>query len=121
MLASHKARSAFQGDTDFIFCMPDGSPYHGVTARNRLYLAMDAVGIQRVPRKYGLHIFRRTVGTLVDNEFGDLKLVQGTLGHSSIRTTADEYVQQSEAKVARLLTFWTYLYPDVPQPVAVAS
>jgi len=107
MLASHKERSAFKSDTDFIFCMPDGSPYHAATARKRLYRAMDAVGIQRVPRMFGLHIFRRTAGTLVNDRFHDLKLFQGTLGHSTIAVTSDVYVQQSESKIAKATEFLT--------------
>lgn len=69
--------------------------------RNRLYRAMYAAGIERETRMYRLHIFRRTVWTLIDNEFGDLNLVQGILGHSSI-------VEFSSPKprLPRLQTSW---------------
>ena len=60
--------------------------------QSHLYKAMDAAKIQRVERKYGFHIFRHTAGTMIYSKSRDLKLVQGTLGHSNISTTSDIYV-----------------------------
>lgn len=83
---------------------------------------MYAAGIERETRMYRLHIFRRTVWTLIDNEFGDLNLVQGILGHSSIPLSADVYVQQSETKVAKATDFLAkeICAPTVPHQVPVA-
>jgi integrase len=92
LLVSHKERSAFQAEDDFIFCREDGRPLNSSALRNHLYSAMDALGIKRVGGQYGFHIFRHTAGTLLYNKSRDLKLVQGTLGHSDISTTSDIYV-----------------------------
>jgi len=97
LLVEHKARSNFQCLDDFIFCRPDGSPHNPTTLRNHLHVAMVKAGIDWQPRKYGFHIFRHGAGTLVYNESRDLKLVQGTLGHSNIQTTANVYVHQSDS------------------------
>jgi hypothetical protein len=59
----------------------------------------------------------------VNGNFHDLKLVQGTLGHSTIGVTADVYVQQSENEIARATEFLTegICAPTVPQRIAVAG
>lgn len=78
---------------------------------------------QRAPRTFGFHIFRRTAGTLVNERFHDLKLVQGTLGHSTIAVTAAVYVQQREGEIARATEFLTegICDPAVTQEAAIAS
>lgn len=58
---------------------------------------MDKAGIERVTRKYGYHIFRHTVGTLLYTKSRDLKLVQGTLRHADISITSDIYVHLDDA------------------------
>lgn len=88
----HKAHSQFQADTDFLFCRPDGLPLVPTVVRTHLYKAMDRAGIKRRAREFGFHIFRHTAGTLLYARSRDLKLVQGTLGHSQISTTSDVYV-----------------------------
>jgi integrase len=92
LLVSHRRRSAFQSDGDFIFCRADGRPLNATALRNHLYKAMDGAGIERKRGQYGFHIFRHSAGTLLYEKSRDLKLVQGTLGHADISTTSDIYV-----------------------------
>jgi integrase len=115
LLMDFKARSNFQALDDFIFCRPDGSPHNPATLRNHLRVAMMLV-VDWQPRKFGFHIFRHSAGTLVYNQSRDLKLVQGTLGHSNIQTTANIYIHQSEAVRAEAGEYLAseILAPSVP-------
>jgi integrase len=92
LLLAHHRRSAFQAEDDFIFCYKDGRPMNSSALRVRLHKAMDEAKIPRVSGKYGHHIFRHLAGTILHTKTRDLKLVQGTLRHADISTTADLYV-----------------------------
>jgi integrase len=95
LLLDFREQANFQAEDDFIFCRADGSPHNSTTLRNHLRVAMRQV-VNWEPRKFGFHIFRHSAGTLVYNQSRDLKLVQGTLGHSNIQTTANIYIHQSD-------------------------
>jgi hypothetical protein len=58
---------------------------------------MVALGVRREKRQYGFHIFRQTAGSIINAWSRDLKLVQGTPGHSRISTTSDIYVHLDES------------------------
>ena len=92
LFVSHKEQSSFQAADDFIFCHADGRPLNPLTLRSHLHNAMNAAGIKPIARKHGYHIFRHSAGSLIYARSRDLKLVQGTLGHSNINTTSDIYV-----------------------------
>ncbi|HJQ27241.1 MAG TPA: site-specific integrase [Blastocatellia bacterium] len=98
LLLAHRSRSSFNGPEDFIFCNSVGQPFDPDNLRHRvLYPVMDALGIEREKRRHGFHIFRHTAGSVLHGMTGDLKLVQETLGHSRISTTADTYVHLDRA------------------------
>lgn len=93
LLSGYRSESAFSGPDDFIFCNSEGRPHDPDNLRKRvLYPAMDKVGVIREARKHGFHIFRHTAGTMLHDLTRDMKLVQTTLGHSRMSTTADIYV-----------------------------
>lgn len=100
LLVSHHEQSAFQADTDFIFCRADGSPFNPVVLRVKLHRAMEAAGIRWEPQKFGFHIFRHSAGTLLYAKSRDLKLVQGALGHADISTTSDIYVHLDDKVIS---------------------
>ncbi len=47
-------------------------------------------------KKLHAHLFRKTYGSKLYNDTNDIKLVQDTLGHSSITTTVEHYVISSK-------------------------
>jgi integrase len=98
LLLGYRAQSAFNQPEDFIFCNSAGQPFDPDNLRHRvLYPVMDKLGIKRESRRYGFHIFRHTAGSVLHEETGNLKLVQETLGHARISTTADIYVHLDKA------------------------
>jgi integrase len=98
LLRVYREQSEFNGPEDYIFCNSAGQPFDPDNLRHRvLYPAMDKVGIKREKRSYGFHIFRHTAGSVLHDRTGNLKLVQETLGHSRISTTADIYVHPDKA------------------------
>ncbi len=96
LLVLHKRESSFQAATDFIFCRADSGPLSMTVLRRHLYKAMDTAKIGRAKGKHGFHIFRHTAGSLIYAKSRDLKLVQSTLGHTTISMTSDLYVHLSE-------------------------
>jgi integrase len=96
LLVSHRRRTSFRKENDFIFCRPDGRPLNQSALRNHLYKVMDKLEIPRASGKHGYHIFRHTAGTLLYSKSRDLKLVQGTLRHADISTTSDIYVHLND-------------------------
>lgn len=97
-LASHRALSAFTRPEDFVFCKPDGAPFHpDVLRKDVLYPALDRLNIPRPKGAAGFHAFRHSAATLVHAETGNLKLTQRFLGHTSVTTTADIYTHTSES------------------------
>lgn len=94
-------KSEFNGPDDYMFCRMDGTPYDpDVLRENVLYPAMDRAGIKRGDRTHGFHIFRHTAGSIVHTATGNLKLIQGFLGHSRISTTSDIYVHVDDSATA---------------------
>lgn len=93
LLSAYRAQSAFTRPDDFIFCNSVGLPFDPDNLRDRvLYPVMEKLGIKREKRTHGFHIFRHTAGSVLHDKTGNLKLVQETLGHARISTTADIYV-----------------------------
>jgi integrase len=93
LLAQFREESAYDGAGDFVFCNSVGQPLDPDNLRHRvLYPVMDRLEIKREKRRYGFHIFRHTAGSVLHSKTSDIKLVQETLGHARISTTADTYV-----------------------------
>jgi integrase len=104
-LRKHREASDKKASNDFVFCKKDGSPLHpDVLRKDVLYPVLDRLRIARPLGASGFHAFRHSVGSLINAETGNLKLVQKLLGHSNISMTADVYThtsQESEREAAR--------------------
>jgi integrase len=100
LLATHRARSSFKAERDFIFCRADGRPLNQSALRNHLYAVMDDLEITRAKGMHGYHIFRHSAGTILHKRSRDLKVVQSLLRHSDISTTADIYVHLDDEVVS---------------------
>ena len=65
-----------------------------------------STGYKKILEKNGLrhtrfHDLRHTVGEIILEETGDIKLVADTLRHSNISTTADTYTRSSDESIAK--------------------
>jgi integrase len=120
VLTEHRRNSSHAAPKDFVFCKPDGSSLSpDVLRRDVLYPALDRLRIPRIKGASGLHAFRHTAGSVVEEKTGRLKLAQKLLRHSNVSTTADTYAhttQQSEREAAIALerAYFGDLFPDVP-------
>jgi integrase len=91
-LKAQRQNSNHTAEGDFVFCKQDGSALNpDVLRRDVLYPALDRLGIPRKARAAGCHTFRHSAATIVNQQTGNLKLVQKLLGHSNLSTTADVY------------------------------
>lgn len=100
---------------DFVFCKPDGTPLNpDVLRRDVLYPVLDRLGISRSSRAAGFHTFRHSAASIVNQQTGNLKLVQRLLGHSNLGTTADVYTHTStEAEREAALALEQAIYGDL--------
>lgn len=120
ILKSHFQASQYQNADDFVFCKKDGSPFHpDVVRKDLLYPILDRLGIKRIPRESGFHAFRHSAGSIVQNETGNIKLVQSLLGHSNLSTTSDIYTHtfteaEREASESLERAIFKDLFPVVP-------
>jgi integrase len=120
-LRKHREASDKKASNDFVFCKKDGSPLHpDVLRKDVLYPVLDRLRIARPLGASGFHAFRHSVGSLINVETGNLKLVQKLLGHSNISMTADVYThtsQESEREAARAVERAIYgdLFPICSQ------
>jgi len=79
-----------------------------------LYPALDRLRIVRSPRSSGFHRFRHSAATIVNQQTGNLKLVQRLLGHSNLGTTADVYTHTfTEAEREAALALEQAIYGDL--------
>ncbi len=85
-LWEHRARTAFQGDQERVFCHPErGTTYRGETFKEALTAALKAAGVQKTPRPF--HDLRHTSLTN-DAAAGSSPIaVMAKAGHSSMSTT----------------------------------
>jgi integrase len=120
VLSEHSKTSQHIKPDDFVFCKSDGSPLNpDVLHRDVLYPALDRLRIPRKKGACGLHAFRHTAGSVVEERTGRLKLAQKLLRHSNVSTTADTYTHISreserEAAVALERAYFGDLFPVVP-------
>jgi integrase len=120
-LRKHREASDKKASNDFVFCKKDGSPLHpDVLRKDVLYPVLDRLRIARPLGASGFHAFRHSVGSLINAETGNLKLVQKLLGHANISMTADVYThtsQESEREAARAVERAIYgdLFPICSQ------
>jgi integrase len=92
VLRIHHQQCRWTDCGDFVFTRGDGSPCDPDTLRKQvLYPALEAAGIERRKRGFGLHIFRHSAASILHSVTRDLKTAQLLLGHSRIDTTADIY------------------------------
>jgi integrase len=95
MLELHYHKSAYNKPGDFVFCREDGSLYSQAHMRECvLYPALEKVGIQRIKGRHGIHLFRRSAATILKKGVG-LEAAKELLGHSSVQTTDDYYIDKS--------------------------
>ena len=73
---------------EFIFCRPDGYPYHPDTYNKKLN---DYIDKAELSQKYTIHTLRHTFATMNVNNKISPEIVQKMLGHSTISTTIDIY------------------------------
>jgi integrase len=120
ILKGHYGASRYRDPDDFLFCKGDGSPLHpDVVRKDVLYPILDRIGIERHKRESGFHAFRHCAASFINNETGNLKLVQSLLGHSNLSTTADIYTHnlteaEREASEAMEKVIFGNLFPVVP-------
>ena len=120
VLSEHRNNSPHSSPDDFVFCKSDGSPLNpDVLRRDVLYPTLDRLRIPRLKGASGLHAFRHTAGSVVEERTGRLKLAQRLLRHSNVSTTADVYTHPSrqserEAAVALERAYFGDLFPVVP-------
>jgi len=114
-LSAQKQNSKCIGPEHFVFSKPDGTPLNpDVLRRDVLYPALDRLGIQRPTRCSGFHTFRHSAATIVNQQTGNLKLVQRLLGHSNLSTTADVYTHtSSEAEREAALALEQAIFGDL--------
>ena len=112
---SQKQNSTHDAADDFVFCKEDGSPLNpDVLRRDVLYPTLDRLGIPRNRRAAGFHTFRHSAATIVNQQTGNLKLVQKLLGHSNLSTTADVYTHTSaDADRSAALALEKAIYGDL--------
>src|SRR6185369_17140240 len=68
LLKAHHEAASFHRDEDFIFARSDGRPCDQGRLRNMvLYPSLQRIVIKREPRSYGFHLFRHTVGSIVQS------------------------------------------------------
>jgi len=73
---------------DFVFCHPDGKPYHPNTYYKNFKKLIKETGLNN---KYYIHTLRHTFATLNLKNDVPMKIVQKMLGHTLLSTTADIY------------------------------
>jgi integrase len=101
----HRERATHKGPEDYVFSREDGSPLHpDVMRKDVLYPVLDRLNIPRSRGASGFHTFRHSVATILNEQTGNLKLVQKLLGHATINMAADIYTHtsaESEREAAR--------------------
>jgi integrase len=114
-LNRQKGISCHQMEHDFVFSKPNGMPFNpDVLQRDVLYPALDRLGIPRTCRASGFHTFRHSAATIINQQTGNLKLVQRLLGHSNLSTTADVYTHTfTEAEREAALALEKAIYGDL--------
>ena len=95
--------------------LPNGTSLNpDVLRRDVLYPVLDRLGISRSSRAAGFHTFRHSAASIVNQQTGNLKLVQRLLGHSNLSTTADVYTHTStEAEREAALALEQAIYGDL--------
>lgn len=58
---------------------------------------------QGINKNISPHVFRKTFGTLVHQQTGDIKMVADLLDHSQIQTTSKYYVKSTQEKQKEIL------------------
>jgi integrase len=92
-LEQRRALPRFKSDTDFVFCNEEGGLCDPDMIRNTvLYLAVDRVGIKRLPRALRVSCLSLCRKHDSMGKTSDLKLCQTQLGHKCISTTANVYM-----------------------------
>ena len=119
-LAEHCQNSKHTGPADFVFSKSDGSSLNAdVLRKDVLYPTLDRLQIPRVSGTAGFHAFRHSAGSIVNEQTGNIKLVQRLLRHTNMSTTADVYTHTSEesergAALALERAIFGDLFPVVP-------
>ncbi len=127
--AWHRRVSHDPKPDQYVFAGGSGRPLHPDDVRRRvLYPAMDKVGIARVKRAFGFHLFRHSAGTKLQEATGDIKTTSSFLGHASTAITGDVYLhltpdadRSSMEKLESALSLSATLFPNVPKVTEVVN
>ncbi len=93
-------------DNDLVCCNNDGSPKTIVTIEHMYKRLLKANGLPDMR----LHDLRHTYATQLLDLNVDLKTISQTLGHTSIKTTADIYIARNNAAASRAAAAMETLY-----------
>jgi integrase len=100
VLAQHLERTRPSPEGNWLFPNRHGRCLNAdVLRKDVLYPVVDRLQLPRPPRGAGFHCFRHSLGSLVNAQTGNLKLVQDVLGHSRFETTANVYTHTASAQV----------------------
>lgn len=83
-------------ENDYVCKWSDGKPIKPNNVSQAYKRLLKQIGL----RHTRFHDLRHTVGTIILEETGDIKLAQQTLRHTNIETTANIYVKHSEQSIS---------------------
>lgn len=87
-LSAHLARAGGTDPGDLVLQAPEGGPVRATNFRQRIYdRALRRAGLEGLP----FHRLRHSAGHMLRGLGVPLEIIQRSLGHASIRTTADIY------------------------------
>jgi integrase len=121
VLKGHQRGVLHTGPEDFAFCKEGGLPLNpDVLRKDVLYPPLDRLQIARTPQSAGFPTFRHSAVSFINEQTGNLKLVQKLLGHSNLNITSDVYTHTSaeaerEAVLAVERAIYGDLFPVVPK------
>jgi integrase len=103
----------------YVFEGSDGKPLNAVSMCQRvLQPALSALGLPRV----SWHCFRRTLATWLSEQGTQIKTTQELLGHSSVNTTLEYYVQSlTESRKQAIEMIGRLMDPIGPQEMVSVS
>ena len=104
-------------DNDLICCDSNGTPRQIVTIEHAFKRLLKANGLPNIR----LHDLRHTYATQLLDQNVDLKSISQSLGHTSIKTTADTYIGKNNAAASRTAAAMENLVSQVVSPNPIDS
>jgi integrase len=87
VLRAYRARRPSNSDSGLFFVRPDGQPWHPDSVSHRFRRLVADAGLPPIR----LHDLRHVAATVALSAGVDLKVIQATLGHSTLALTANTY------------------------------